>query len=169
LLNDFNSFCTDTALTLKIKNEIAIWDNLAQGKAAPVFTYSDINGKEYSLSDFLGKYVYVDVWATWCAPCKREIPYLKEIIEEFKDKNIVFMSVSVDNTMEPWKEMLEKDEMHGLQLYAEGAWKSSIVKDYMISGIPRFILIDTEGKIIDVRASRPSGDIKEILYSLEHI
>ena len=170
LLKDFENLCSDSLYTSKIKTEIAKWDALKEGNVAPVFTASDLEGKNYSLTDFLGKYVYVDVWATWCGPCKREIPYLKSLIDEFAGKNVVFMSVSVDNTQEPWREMLSKDDdVHGMQLYAEGAWKSSLATDYLVRSIPRFILIDREGKIIDVNAPRPSENINEVLSQLEGI
>lgn len=129
---------------------------LSPGKPALDFTYPDVNGKEISLSDFKGSYVYVDVWATWCGPCKREIPHLVELEKDYHDKNIVFLSVSVDEAKDydAWLNMLEEKEMGGVQLFADG-W-SKITKDYKINGIPRFMLFDPEGNIVNTRASRPS-------------
>lgn len=120
------------------------------------FTYPDINDKQVSLTDFKGKLVLVDVWATWCGPCKREIPALKQLEEEFRGKDIVFMSVSVDEMKdkEKWKKFVTDEGLAGVQLFA-GGW-SDIAKNYQIKGIPRFMLFDKKGNIINVDAPRPS-------------
>lgn len=128
------------------------------GKPAFDFTYPNVSGDTVSLSDFVGSLVYVDVWATWCGPCKREIPHLIELEKEYHGKNIIFLSVSVDEEKDydAWKNMLAEKEMGGVQLFASG-W-SKIAKDYKINGIPRFMLFDTNGNIITVRAPRPSNE-----------
>lgn len=132
----------------------------AKGKTSPKFVdYKNYNGGTTSLDDLKGQYVYIDVWATWCGPCKKEIPYLKELEEEYRGKNIAFVSISIDKVKDTgkWKKMVADKEMKGVQLIADSDWKSSFVKDYNIMGIPRFILIDTEGKIISASAPRPSN------------
>lgn len=171
LMAEFNSNCTNQKYKDKINVEILKWDKLKKGQAAPQFTYPDINGNMVSLSDFKGKYVYIDVWATWCGPCKGEIPHLKALEEELHDKNIVFMSVSIDNPKdkEKWKKMVTDENLAGVQLFADKAWNSSIAKDNMVNGIPRFMLIDRDGNIYDTKAPRPSGKIKEVLLGLEGI
>ncbi|HKJ07217.1 MAG TPA: TlpA disulfide reductase family protein [Flavobacteriaceae bacterium] len=134
---------------------------LGEGKPSPKFeNYENYNGGTTSLDDLKGKYVYVDVWATWCAPCKAEIPYLKELEEEYRDKNIEFVSISVDKAKdhETWKNMVAEKELKGVQLFAENDWNSQFVKDYKINGIPRFILIDPDGNIITPDAPRPSSE-----------
>ena len=123
-----------------------------------------------SLSDFKGKYVYVDIWATWCGPCVAEIPFLVELEKEFYDDNIVFLSVSVDNDVnkEKWKTMIKEKDMGGVQLFASG-WNSQIGNDYAISatGIPRFMLFDKEGNVMDTNAPRPSSeDIKKVFNEI---
>lgn len=168
LIADFESNCTNQEYITNIKKEIRKWGILAEGNPAPLFAFPDINGDTVSLGDFKGKYVYVDVWATWCGPCKKEIPHLEKLQEEFKNKNIVFISISVDNTKTPWEKMVKEKNMKGIQLFAQG-WQSTIVKDYKIRGIPRFMLIDPDGNIINVKAPRPSKNIKEILEKLEGI
>ena len=137
------------------------WERLklvAPGVMSPDFNYVTNTGDSVSLSDYRGKLVYIDVWATWCGPCLRELPHLEEMQEEMKDMDVVFMSISIDDTPEPWAKMVEEKEMKGVQVYAQGAWNSSFAKDYVIQAIPRFILIDKEGKIITSNAPRPSGD-----------
>jgi len=140
------------------------------GEPAIDFTYPDINKKTISLSDFKGKYVYVDIWATWCGPCVYEIPFLVELEKQYHNKNIVFMSVSVDDdtNLEKWKKMIKEKDMGGVQLFASG-WNSQIANDYAISatGIPRFMLFDIEGNVMDTNDPRPSSDeIKDILREI---
>ena len=134
---------------------------LSKGQASPKFVdYENYNGGTTSLDDLKGKYVYVDVWATWCGPCKREIPSLKELEKEYHNKNIAFVSMSIDrkNDYEKWRTMVKEKELSGVQIYAPNDWKSDFVTDYGIMGIPRFILIDPEGNIVDSNAPRPSSD-----------
>jgi thiol-disulfide isomerase/thioredoxin len=131
---------------------------LGKGKPSPKFNYPDINGKNISLDDLKGKYVYIDVWATWCGPCKVQIPYLKEIEETYKDKNIAFVGLSIDTqkNKDKWKKMVGERGLKGYQLLSDNDWKSTFVEEYKISGIPRFILIDPEGNIVSADAPRPS-------------
>jgi len=133
---------------------------LGKGKPSPKFeNYENIKGGTTSLDEFKGKYVYVDVWATWCGPCKREIPFLKEVEKAYHGKNIEFVSISVDQAKDhdKWGKMIEEKELGGVQLFADNDWNSDFVKDYKIKGIPRFILIDPSGNIVTPKAPRPSS------------
>ena len=132
----------------------------AKGQPSPKFMdYENYAGGTTSLDDLKGKYVYIDVWATWCAPCKKEIPFLKEIESKYHSKNIEFVSISVDNTKDhaKWKTMIKEKELGGIQLFADKDFSSKFIQDYSIKGIPRFILIDPEGKIVNSNAPRPSS------------
>jgi len=169
LLNVFYSRCTDTAFNSKIKKQVKSWEKLAEGMPAPVFSYPDQNGDTVSLDDFRGKYVYIDVWASWCGPCKAETPYFRELVKEFKDNNVVFISVSVDSDIAAWRNMIAREEMNWIQLISENAWNTKITKDYMIKGIPRFILVDRQGNIVTPRAPRPSENIAKLLREQEGI
>lgn len=141
-----------------------------QGKPSAVFTgYENHKGGTSSLADFKGKYVYIDVWATWCGPCRKEIPYLKQVEEQYHDKNIVFVSISVDKEKDhgKWKSMVKKEELGGVQLIADKDWKSDFIMAYGIRSIPRFILIDPQGKIVRSDAPRPSDPkLKKLLDKL---
>jgi thiol-disulfide isomerase/thioredoxin len=139
--------------------------NLPQiGEPAIDFTYPDKEGNEFSLSTFKGSLVYVDVWATWCGPCKAEIPALKTLEHDYHNNNITFLSVSVDTDKEAWINMLADKQLGGVQLWANG-W-TEITKSYAINGIPRFMLFDTEGNVISLDAPRPSSDeIRDLLNS----
>lgn len=130
-----------------------------EGTKPYMFTFNDINGKPVSMADFKGKVVYIDCWATWCGPCKQEIPFMGKLEEEYKGKDIVFVSISVDKETDKtkWKDMVKEKDMKGYQLFA-GDGKPRLSKAYNITGIPRFILIGKDGKVIYSKAPRPSSD-----------
>ncbi len=158
IYSTFSRLNTDPIYKQKIDKVYASFEKLRKGKPAPKWSYPDINGKEYALDDFKGKYVYIDVWATWCGPCKAEIPELAKLVEEYKKKDIVFVSVSVDNSKNAWESMLKKEKFDWIQIHADKDWKSDIVIQNEIKGIPRFMMIDREGNIVDVNAPQPSSD-----------
>jgi thiol-disulfide isomerase/thioredoxin len=139
------------------------------GNVAPEFkNYENHTGGTTSLADLKGKYVYIDVWATWCKPCLAEIPALKELEKEFGDR-MHFVSISVDkeDKHQAWKDMVTDKQLKGYQLYADNNWASKFVQDFGIDGIPRFILIDKEGKVVKADASRPSNPkTKELFIKL---
>lgn len=141
------------------------WERLAKGCASVDFEAVDVSGKKFCLGDFRGKYVYIDVWATWCAPCRRESSYLKTLAGQYADGNIAFVGLSIDSDYSAWFSMVSGEELPGSQLYL--GRESSFQKVYKISTIPRFILLDPEGKIVDANMLRPSSpDIKSYLDRL---
>jgi len=147
----------------KLKSEITELYNklllLSNGQASPKFVdYENYNGGKNSLDDFLGKYVYIDVWASWCPPCTDAIPHFKKIAEKYKSKNVAFISISVDriSSYDKWRSMIEEEEMSGVQLFADKDWDSDFIKEYTINTIPRYLLIDPKGNIINSNAPRPS-------------
>ena len=163
----FHKLCPYKAMQVQVNNMLAEWKQLKKGMPAYEFTFEDIDGNKVSMSDFKGKYVYVDVWATWCSPCRKEIPYLKKMEEDFKGKNIAFVSISVDQTKDPWKAMVVNDTLKGYQLWAGQAREFS--EFYKITGIPRFMLFDKDGKILESSATRPSGGVDKQLAKLPGI
>lgn len=149
-----------------VEDKLEILASLAKGNPAPDFKYVNLEGDSMTMSDFKGKVVYIDVWATWCAPCIAEHPYMEELHKQYENEDVAFIAISVDSSPEPWKKMVDKKALGGIHLYAEGAWDATIMQKYAISGIPRFILIDQEGNIVDANAARPSGDIAEDIDEL---
>lgn len=126
---------------------------------APSFEYENHAGGKTKLEDLRGKYVYIDVWATWCGPCRAEIPSLQKIEEKYHDKKIAFVSISVDEQKdyEKWKKFVVEKQLGGIQLYADKNWMSDFIKAFGINSIPRFILIDPTGKVVNADADRPSN------------
>jgi thiol-disulfide isomerase/thioredoxin len=126
---------------------------------APNFDYENHKGGNVSLESLKGKYVYIDVWATWCGPCRAEIPFLKQVEEKYHGKNIEFVSISVDveKDHEKWKTFVTDKALGGTQLYADKNWNSDFITSFRINSIPRFILIDPNGIVVDADAKRPSN------------
>jgi thiol-disulfide isomerase/thioredoxin len=142
------------------------WQALVPGKPAPAFAYPDLSGNIVSLESLRGKWLYIDVWATWCGPCLKELPALEQLQKTFRGKPITFVSISIDEDKEAWAAMVKKKEMGGIQLIADKDFKSAICASYRINGIPRFILIDPNGLLVDADAKRPSGAIQSQLSDL---
>ncbi|MCD0474369.1 TlpA family protein disulfide reductase [Flavobacterium sp. EDS] len=129
------------------------------GTASPAFDFENYKGGKTKLSDLKGKYVYIDLWATWCAPCRAEIPFLQKTEEKYHGKNIEFVSISIDKLKdyEKWKKFVSDKNLGGVQLFADKDWESDFVVSYGVTGIPRFILIDPSGNIVSADAPRPSS------------
>ena len=143
--------------------------NKMVGKASPQFDYENFKGGKTKLADLKGKYVYIDLWATWCAPCRAEIPFLQKVEEKYHGKNIEFVSISIDKEKdhEKWKKFVTDKNLGGVQLFADKDWESEFVVNYGVTGIPRFILIDPQGNIVSSDANRPSSpDLQNQLDAL---
>lgn len=152
----FTKACTDTSAVTKIKTEYNDWQRLTAGKSLPDFVFEQIDRQSFSLSSLKGQPVYIDVWATWCGPCKREIPHLEELQKTLSNENIRFVSLSVDENREAWETMVTEDALGGIQIITGTGWESSFTDHFKINSIPRFILLDHEGNIVSADAPRPS-------------
>ncbi|MFT4851521.1 MAG: thiol-disulfide isomerase/thioredoxin [Sediminicola sp.] len=148
---------------------------LPKGSPSPTFEgFENYKGGETSINDLKGKYAYIDIWATWCGPCKAEIPSLKELEKDYHGKNIQFVSMSIDDdrshqgswdlAKQNWKAMVADKELGGIQIFAPNGWKTEFIEDYKIKGIPRFILIDPNGNIVDASAPRPSDPALRVMF-----
>ncbi len=143
----------------KYEHIIASWDKTKSGIPAPDITLTDRYDKQIQLSSLKGKFTYIDVWATWCGPCKQEIPFMEKMVERFKGNDKVqFISISVDENVKAWKDMINKDNPQWPQYNVNKETAKKFMGDWGISGIPRFIMIDKNGNIFAADASRPSDE-----------
>lgn len=140
---------------------------LLPGVKASDFEMQDVKGRKLHFLDVIGKgkVTYIDFWATWCGPCCTEIPYLEKLVEKYKNNpEIEFISISLDNDINKWHKKLENDQPTWTQYIIPDNFNSTFANEYNIRGIPRFMVFDKEGKIININAERPSSpDIDKIL------
>ena len=148
----------------EINKRLANLERLKEGNPFPAFEAQDIQGNTVSSESLKGKLVYIDIWATWCLPCRKEIPALKALQEEYKDKDITFVSLSVDDDKEAWKNAVTTEKLTGVQLHKNVQMSPDFAENYDLTGIPRFILVNKDGKLISINAPRPSeAKIKELI------
>jgi len=140
---------------------------LTPGNEAIDFNLVDINGNIYSLNRFNDKAICIDVWASWCQACMKELPYFMELEKKYKNQEIVFIGVSIDDNRSVWEESLLNKEIEGIQLWAQNGTLSEFYNDYKLTDIPAYILIDKKGKIVKSRASKPSENLEEdVIHAL---
>ena len=130
----------------QLENLIQRGKNCAVGHEAPNFELITSTGGKIALSSLRGKYVLIDFWASWCGPCRREIPNIKKVYAEFKDKGLQVVGVSIDNSDKAWRKALEEENIDYLQLYDPEGITSKL---YNYNGIPFIILISPEGIILE--------------------
>lgn len=133
------------------------------GKPALIFEAEDNTGGPFSFKTYEGKYVYIDVWATWCVPCVKQLPYLEQLKKTYEGKPIAFISVSTDKSRTTWEKFLVKHGLNADQYISASGSKKTILDTYQVKNIPRFMLIDKEGNMITTNADLPSDPALNML------
>jgi len=138
----------------------------APGKLFTDMTIPDMSGKERKLSEWLGKgqYVMIDFWASWCGPCRQEMPNVVANYKKYHEKGFEIIGISFDRSAEPWKKAVEQMGMTWPQLSDLGYWQSAAAGVYGISSIPASILFDGQGKIIatDLRGEKLGEKLQQL-------
>lgn len=132
----------------EIQQRINSLKSTSIGSIAPEFTQMDQNNKPVKLSDFKGKYVLVDFWASWCGPCRGENPNVVKAYNEYKEKGFTILGVSLDEDRTKWLEAIEKDQLTWSHVSDLKGWKNEVAGMYQVRSIPANVLINPEGKIV---------------------
>lgn len=151
----------DTSLLRRYQFVVDARLNTRSGMKCPDVSFSDPDGKEHKLSDYFGKVLYIDLWATWCGPCQMEIPYLAKHVEEYKgNPNITFISISVDREKDrgAWLKQVKNDKPAWPQFMVNKEENEVISRQWGVISIPRFLVINADGTIANNDAFRPSDD-----------
>lgn len=149
-----------------ILNQYENYKHLMSGMLAPEFALKDYKGVEYKLSDYRGKVVVIDVWATWCSGCIEKLPTFLKIRDKYKERDdIVFTVISIDNKAahSKWKFSHPKYNLMNIPSLIASEEETDFQKEYNITGIPRYFIIDKKGKIVTVYAPSPGDEFIEMI------
>ncbi|AFK04552.1 Redoxin domain protein [Emticicia oligotrophica DSM 17448] len=166
LVEDFLATANDRDYKNYLSNKVNFSKTLSKGSPAKPFKLKDIDGKDVSLKDFQGKIVYLDFWASWCGPCIYDMKFMEPIKEKFKAE-VVFIQISLDSEVE-WKDAVKMYHIKGINLRVDE--NSSITKNYGISGIPAYFLIDRKGNFAVSQVADPSHEEgQELIKQIEEV
>ena len=168
--DEYEKTSTDTTYTRLIAEQRAKMELNKPGQEALSFSLNDENDESYDFRDIVGggKVTYIDFWATWCGPCKRENPFLAKLYEEYKDNpGIRIVSISIDTNVKAWKEMIGNEKPGWEQYNIPDPENSAGLSGYNINSIPRFMLFDKNGNLVKSSAPRPSApEVKDVINAL---
>lgn len=152
----YKNFTKNEEHLKKITTKYLNLKGIVKGKQAPNFEFTNEKGELISLADFQGYVIYLDIWATYCKPCLEEIEPSKKLQKKLLNKKIKFVNICIESKRESWLNLIRKKEFTGIQLYSTKEDEEKFKESYVVQGIPRYIIIDKEGKIYDINAKRPS-------------
>ena len=140
-------------------------ENVQIGKVAPEFSLPDTAGVSVSLSDFKGKYVLLDFWASWCGPCRGENPNVVKMYEKFHPKGLEILSVSLDEDKDAWLKAIEDDKLTWNHVSDLKGWQNAAAQLYCVNGIPHLVVLDENNVIVakDLRGEELQNKVAELL------
>lgn len=157
----------ESKLKSKVISQYDIFTSIMPGAQASDVTFKDKDEKRYSIGDFKGRVIVIDVWATWCSSCLKNMPKFMELIKEFENnKEVVFFTVSTDSDelKAKWLAAINKHNMGSmLNLTPDRSATTQFEEKYLVSSVPRYIVIDKEGKIVSAFAPKPGSGLKEMI------
>lgn len=163
-VNIFIGTMKQPELVTEINAKVEQATKLMKGRPAIDFEMTDVDGNVHKLSEFKGKILYLDFWATWCGPCVKESPYFEALAKEFEGKDILFIPISTDKNKKEWISFITA---HKKELPQYNSLDLKLNEDWAIHYIPRFVIIDKNFNIVDAYASVPSqAETKVLLDSL---
>ena len=126
----------------------ALLDGIAIGSTAPDFTLADTNGNQVRMSEVKGRLKILDFWASWCGPCRMNNPELKKLYEQYRDKGLEIVGISLDENGDSWRAAIEKDGLTWTNVSSLKGWKCDVVKQYSVDGIPAMFVLDSDNRIV---------------------
>lgn len=160
----FDDKCKNEEFRQNLQKPYNKYLGLSNNHKTPSVKLHSIEGTEHSLENFSGQYIYIDVWASWCLPCRKQAPYFEALKDKYSHKNIVFISISIDSKKDDWLEFLEMKDLNENQFIIDNI--KPFLDAFMIKTIPHFLIIDDKGNLIDANANRPSNIDKSWFDSL---
>lgn len=150
LINHFSNAQNKGILITKFLEDAPLTRKTAVGSRFVDFTMKDTSGSTHALSDYIGKgkYVLLECWASWCGPCRADIPHLREVYELYHPRGFDIVSISLDESSEKWLKAIDEEKMNWLQLSDLRAFEGDLPKTYRINGIPACLLFDPQGKLV---------------------
>lgn len=167
-VKEFQQLYPSSGFLPQLQIALTSLENLKEGAVVENFAFVDMEGNKVSLADYKDKIIYLDLWASWCGPCintfKTKTP---AFAEKLKDRqNVVLMYISIDEKPEAWKNYLSKNPMGGVHLFAGKGFEAEIVRYFKVWGIPRYLILGKDNKIVDVNAPRPGDEAYEALIQI---
>ncbi|MGQ8335946.1 redoxin domain-containing protein [Sunxiuqinia sp. A32] len=165
LVDLFPAELESSVYTMELNRMVEEMGRTAVGVNAPEFTMNDQNGSPVSLSSFKGKYLLIDFWASWCAPCRQENPNVVRIYNEYKDKGFEILGVSLDRDKDAWLKAIEDDNLSWTHVSDLKYWQNEVARLYGVNSIPHTVLLDKEGRIVanKLRGADLENKLKELL------